>query len=197
MTYFSFLNDDSDITDITWRNRTRFAPMDKLSQHLMRGNSELSVAQRELIAAFVSALNACQFCVGSHNAVVQQYGLEPELIEKLLISIDDSKVTARLKPILRYVKRLTLTPSQIVKSDVEVILAEGWSESAIEDVIAIVCLFNFYNRLLDGHGVKGSDGIYAYAGEHLSKRGYTVPWSIYWIAPLIKRQKKQFIANFS
>lgn len=197
MAFFSFLNEHSDITDITWRNRKRYAPLDSFSQHVMRGHSELSVAQRELIAAFVSALNACQFCFGSHNVVAQHFGVDPELVEAMLISVDESSVTARLKPIMRYVKTLTATPSQIVKSDIEAILAEGWSEVVVEDVIAIVCLFNFYNRLLDGHGVKGSKAVYAFAGEHLSKHGYGVPWFIKAIAPLIRRKKFSFMANFS
>lgn len=196
MSYLSFLNEDSDITDITWRNRTRFAPLDAFSQHIMRGDSELSIAHRELIAGFVSALNECQFCYGSHNAVAQQFGIEPELIERLLESIDDSNIMEKLKPILKYARKLTITPSRIVKSDIEAITRSGWSEKTVEDVIAIVCLFNFYNRLLDGHGVKGKNSIYAFAGKHLSKRGYGVPWFIKWIAPLINKQKRNFIENY-
>jgi len=195
MSFFSFLNNNSDITDITWRNRKRYAPLDNFSDHIMRGSSELSVAHRELIAAYVSALNACQFCFGSHNVVAQQYGMEPEFIETLLESVDNSQVTPRLKPILRYARKLTLNPSQVIKADIDAITSEGWAEQTVEDLIGIVCLFNFYNRLLDGHGVKGSTGIYAFAGDHLAKRGYRVPWFINWIAPLIRRQKKKFIDN--
>lgn len=84
-----------------------------------------------------------------------------------------------------------------MKTDIDATLTEGGSEVSIEDVIAIVCLFNFYNRLLDGHVVKGSDSIYAFPGEHLSKRGYNVPWFINWIAPMSRRRKKEFIATFS
>lgn len=196
MSFFSFLNEDSDITDITWRNRRRYAPMDRFSEHIMRGNSELSFAQRELIAVFVSALNSCQFCYGSHKAVAQQYGVEPELLENLLGNIDESPVMPRLKPILHYVRKLTITPSAVTKSDVDAMVDEGWSEQTLEDVIAITCLFNFYNRLLDGHGVKGKDSIYAFAGKHLSKRGYGVPWFINAIAPAIRRNKKIFLTNY-
>ncbi len=196
MSYLSFLNEDSDITDITWRNRTRFAPMDVFSHHIMRGDSELSFKDRELIAGFVSGLNGCQFCYGSHNAVAEQFGIEPEIIENLLKSIDDANIMERLKPILRYAQKLTLSPSRVVQSDIDNITAEGWAEKTVEDVIAIVCLFNFYNRLLDGHGVKGKNSLYAFAGKHLSKYGYKVPWFIKWISPLVNKQKQNFIANY-
>lgn len=33
---------------------------------LLRGESPLTIAQRELIAAYVSGLNACNFCFGAH-----------------------------------------------------------------------------------------------------------------------------------
>ncbi len=193
MAFLSFLNTQSDITDITWRNHKRYAPLNAFSQQIMRGKSELSIAHRELIAAFVSALNNCEFCSGSHTIAAQHYGVTPGLIKKIIDNIDASNVTPRLKPILRYVKKLTLSPSQIDQSDVDAILAEEWAETTIEDVIAIVCLFNFYNRLLDGHGVKGSRSVYTQAGNHLAKHGYATPWFVKWITPW---QKQSVITRF-
>jgi hypothetical protein len=36
-----------------------------------------------------------------------------------------------------------------------------------------VCLFNFMNRLLEGHGVKGSADVYATRGQALHDLGYS------------------------
>ena len=43
-------------------------PMMGLAQQLLRGPSPLSAAERELIAAVVSAENNCDFCHRSHAA---------------------------------------------------------------------------------------------------------------------------------
>jgi len=195
MPIFSFLDHNSDITDITWRHRQRFAPMDKISEHLMRGKSDLSFSERELIATLVSALNECRFCYGSHQAVAKNFGVEATAIEAITTDLDTAPVSDTIKPILYYVKKLTLTPSKIVESDAQQVFAAGWSEQALQDAICITCLFNFFNRLLDGHGIKGNDNIYEFGANHLSKRGYGVPWFIGLIKPFIKKQKLAMLSR--
>ena len=78
MAFFSFLDEQSDITDLTFNDRPRLGPLDKASQNIMRGNSEFSIADRELMAAYVSGLNACSFCYGVHNEVASRFGTSDE-----------------------------------------------------------------------------------------------------------------------
>lgn len=189
MPFFQHLDEYSDITDVTFRDRKRFAPMDKLSQRLMRGKSPLSSAEKEIIAALVSGLNACSFCYGSHKAVAENFGVAPDLIENLVEDIDTAEVSERLKPILHYIKKLTLNPSKLVQADADKVLQAGWTEQALYDAICIGCLFNFYNRLLDGHGIKGNHNLYQLGGEHLHKNGYGVPWFIKYIKNAIRKSK--------
>lgn len=59
----------------------------------------------------------------------------------------------KLKPIFSYVKKLTRTPSQVVKADVEAIYAAGWNEQAFMDVVGICCGVNFMNRFADGDDI--------------------------------------------
>jgi len=44
------------------------APMGAFTHLVMRGPSAWSVGDRELMAAFVSKMNACAFCIGAHTA---------------------------------------------------------------------------------------------------------------------------------
>jgi len=193
MKFFSYLDDNSDITDITFRDRPRLGPLDKASQEIMRGESVFTYAEREIMAAYVSGLNACSFCYGSHREVAKQFGVDGDLIESLIDDVDNAPINQKLKPIFYYLKKLTLTPSKLIDSDVKLVLDAGWSEDGLHEAILVGCLFNFYNRLLDGHGVKGSQAIYAYGGEHLSKNGYGVPWFIGLIKNLVKKSKKKKI----
>lgn len=187
MPFFSFLSENSDITDITWPNRRRFGPLDKVSQQLMRGPSDLTVAERELIAAYVSALNECQFCFGSHLAVAQEFGVSADLLQAMQDDLTSAPLQEGQRPIFAYVKKLTLSPAKLVQADADAVFQAGWSEQALQDVICIVGLFSFYNRLLDGHGVKGHDAMYNFAGPFLAKKGYGVPWFINWIKGFIKK----------
>ncbi|MCA6074998.1 MULTISPECIES: carboxymuconolactone decarboxylase family protein [Bacteroidota] len=189
MAFFSYLNENSDITDITFNDRPRLGPMDKASQEIMRGKSSFTEAEREIMAAYVSGLNACAFCHGSHKAVAEQFGISPQVIEQLIEDVDSAPINESLKPVFHYLKKLTLTASKLTKADVEKVIAAGWSEDALHEAILVGCLFNFYNRLLDGHGIKGNHAIYQFGGQHLAKNGYGVPWFIGLIKNTIKKSK--------
>ena len=189
MPFLKHLDDLSDITDITWNDRKRLGPLDKASQNIMRGKSSFSPAQKEVFAAFVSGLNACSFCYGSHAAVAKNFGVSPETIEALVEDIDSAPVASNEKPLFQYLKKLTLSPSKLIQDDADKIFHAGWSEQDLQDLILIGCLFNFYNRLLDGHGIKGNQVIYQFGADHLHKNGYGVPWFIGLIKGYIKKVK--------
>jgi len=189
MPFFKHLDDLSDITDITWNDRKRLGPLDKASQNIMRGKSNFSPAQKEVFAAFVSGLNACSFCFGSHAAVAKNFGVPRETIEALIEDVDSAPVASNEKPLFQYLKKLTLSPSKLIQEDADKIFREGWSEQDLQDLILIGCLFNFYNRLLDGHGIKGNQAIYEFGADHLHKNGYGVPWFIGLIKGYIKKMK--------
>jgi AhpD family alkylhydroperoxidase len=94
--------------------------LDKLRPYghrLMRGPSPLTPGQRELIAAFVSGVNSCQYCHGAHSLVARAFGIDEAVLVTSLDNIEIAPVDARLKPILRYVRKLTETPSRMTASD--------------------------------------------------------------------------------
>lgn len=138
----------------------------------------MTAKDKELIAAFVSGLNACQYCYGVHKQTAKAYGVDESLIEALLADVETAPVDARLKPILAYAKILTLTPTKALQRHVDAILAAGWAERDLHDAILTVCLFNFMNRLLEGHGVKGTADLYAARGQALQEAGYAPLLSI-------------------
>lgn len=189
MPFFKQLDHYSDITDLTFNDRKRLGPLDRVSHRIMRGKSPFTSAEKELMAAYVSGLNACQFCYGSHKAVAAQFGVSGDLVERLVEDVDTAPIREELKPIFQYLYKLTLNQSKLVQADADKVFQAGWSEAALYDAICICCLFNFYNRLLDGHGIKGSEAIYQLGGAHLHKNGYGVPWFIGLIKNTIRKSK--------
>jgi len=70
------------------------------------------------------------------------------LFEKLIEDIDTAPVDDKLKPVLHYVRKLTLTPARMVQADAD--------EHALHDAVAVYATINFMNRLVLGHGVEYS-----------------------------------------
>ena len=119
------------------------------------------------------------------------------MIEPLVIDVHTAPVDERLKPLFLYLQKLTLSSSKIMERDADAVRAKGWSDEALHEAILVGSLFNFYNRLLDGHGVKGNKAIYQFAGKHLHKNGYGVPWFIGLIKGMIKKQKIKQLKQFN
>lgn len=172
MPFFSQLPDDAGVRHILQYNKPVGRALVELHEALLRGDSPLAPAQLELIAAYVSGLNACRYCYGVHSRTAQAFGLAPATLEAMLGDPDAAPVEPRMRPLLAYARKLTLEPSRMTRADAEAVFAAGWSERALHDAILTICLFNFMNRLLEGHGVKGSDALYAERGAALKEHGY-------------------------
>ncbi len=172
MPFCDYLDDHSTVRDIMNKQAERYFPMETFTHDLLRGPSPFTVGEREMIAAFVSGLNACQFCHGAHVAAAGAFGVAPDLIAALVDDVDGADVEARLQPVFRYVRKLTREPARVSEADARAVFDAGWGEDALHDAAAICALFNFYNRLVDGHGVKGDKAMFPKIGEMLKDKGY-------------------------
>lgn len=172
MPFFPSFPDDANPRTIFAMAPDRYDHWHEFSERLMRDDSPLSMGERELIAAYVSGVNACQFCHGVHSQVAVAFGYDPEMFEDLMADVDAAAVDAKIKPILRYVRKLTETPSKMVQADADAVFAAGWDEQALHDAITVCAMFNFMNRMLEGHGVHGDPSTFAERGRLKAKKGY-------------------------
>jgi len=148
-------------------------PPSALTEHVLRGTENgFSVAERELIGAFVSGTNKCTYCYDTHQATAEAMGVSAGVLDALLIDIDTAPVDVRLRPVLRFVRKLTLTPTRMVQADADAVFAAGWDERDFHYAIMICGLFNFYNRMLDGYGAKNTADYRLAAGRELAQTGY-------------------------
>jgi uncharacterized peroxidase-related enzyme len=172
MPFFPSLPAEAGVRHILRLNKPVGRPLIELHTALMRADSPLSPAQHELIAAYVSGLNACHYCYGVHAETARAFGLPEGTIEALLGDFEAAPVEAPMRPILAYARKLTLTPAKLTQADADAVFAAGWSERALHDAVLTTCLFNFMNRLLEGHGCKGSQELFALRGPALRADGY-------------------------
>jgi len=92
--------------------------------------------------------------MNGHAAVAAELGVDDKLLDAALEDLDAAEgIDEKLKPILRFVKKLTLEPYKIVQRDADAVYDAGWSEMALSDAICVCAHFNMVNRLVDGHGI--------------------------------------------
>lgn len=150
---FPSLPDDPQLLDLFRLFPHAIPPLLDYHDRLLRDESPLTVGERELIAAYVSGLNACDFCHGAHAIAASVYGIEVSVLAALMEAVDTAPVDDRLKPILAYLKKLTQTPARMTPTDAERVYAVGWSERALFDAICVCALFNMMNRIVLGSGI--------------------------------------------
>ncbi len=154
MPFLPLLDDQATVLDVFQKISPELAPpILEYHQILLRGDSPFTVAERELIAAYTSGVNACGFCHGAHTAVAVSFGIPAEQLEKMISNLDDSGLDPKMLPVLRYVEKLTRLPSRLTQADADAVYAAGWDEQALNHAIHVCALFNFMNRLVEGHGI--------------------------------------------
>ena len=125
----------------------------KMTDEIMLVEGPLNDKERELIAAYVSGLNACSFCYRGHKAIAEMFGVEEGLIDKLVEDLESVEIDDKIKAALRYSKKVTENASKLVAGDADALYAAGWDENALMNIVEICALFAMYNRLADGTGV--------------------------------------------
>lgn len=174
MSNFSFLKTEDGMGEIVQYNPGRFGPLMVAAENIMRSPAELSVAERELIFAYVSGNNACAFCFGSHKAIAHAFGIDENLLDELLQSEVPSAAGAKLLPCLQLAQKASSkggNGNRISKTDVDAIVEAGWLETTAHDVLSVAALANLANTLVNGHGVQGSAERFEEAANRLGPGG--------------------------
>jgi uncharacterized peroxidase-related enzyme len=143
-----------------------------ITHEAMRGPSAWSVAERELMAAYVSNVNDCPFCIGAHTATATQASGNEVMVAAALADLESAPVEERLRATLRMLGRLT-RDGYLSAQDVRAVLDTGVSRQQVEDALAICYAFNVTNRLANAFGfdVLSQEGFQAGA-KYLLRRGY-------------------------
>ena len=148
-------------------------PMSRWTHMAMRGESDWTVGERELMAAMTAKWNACEFCVGAHGAVAARVLGRP-VVDAALRDVQLAELPARLRATLAFLEVLTRTPDTLTAEDARTVLGEGITPQALEDAIAVAALFNVIGRCADAldYDVPG-DADLDRAAKRLLARGYT------------------------
>jgi uncharacterized peroxidase-related enzyme len=165
------------LSDVLSRFGRGIWPLLEYHDVVLRGESEWSVGERELMAAYVSGVNACGFCHDSHRMIAELHGIEPDRFEMLLEDPSGVGLPPRLAAVLPYLRKLTLNPARLTDSDARIVFDADVSEQALFDAIAVGALFNFMNRIVEGTGVQTSpDNLAASRERHQDMCDHPAPY---------------------
>jgi uncharacterized peroxidase-related enzyme len=145
----------------------------EMGQVLINGPSPLSPAEREMIQAYVAGLLDCRYAHVAHTACAVARGVEDGLVAKLIDDIATAPIADKWKPLLRFIRKLTLATTKVDQADADAVFAAGWSEKALHDAIAVTARMTFMSRIIHGHGFTPMTPERAKASaEHRAKVGY-------------------------
>jgi uncharacterized peroxidase-related enzyme len=149
-------------------------PIRDLTQILLRGESTLTQAERELIATVVSHGNQCKFCTTAHTAAADILLGETETSEKVKHDLESAPVSEKMKALLRIAKAVQKSGKQVTTELIKKAKDEGATDLELHDTVLIAALFCLYNKYVDGMASVTPDNseFYRTLGDKIVNYGY-------------------------
>ncbi|MBA3747719.1 MAG: peroxidase-related enzyme [Solirubrobacterales bacterium] len=107
----------------------------------------LDAADREMIAVVVSQVNGCLYCLVAHGAALREQIGDPVLGERIAFDWRRAGLDERRAAICAYAEKLTLTPRDLTKADLDGLLLAGLTYEEAWDVAEIASMYNLTNRM--------------------------------------------------
>lgn len=143
------------------------------TQRTMRGPSDWSVAQRELMAAMVASWNSCPFCVGAHSAIAVK-GMDDAVAAAVLADYRTAPIDEKYRAALAFLEKLTRRPEELTADDARAVLDAGVTAQALRDAAAVGAVFNIITRNANALGfAMPTPEEFARAAGMLLRRGYS------------------------
>lgn len=124
---------------------------------------------QEVISAYVSVLNDCDYSYANHWKNARHLMADPDRADVVETALRDRRPEDAFDgaelAMLRYAEKLTLSPGTMDEADVLELRRNGLTDGEILEANQIVCYFNYVNRLLNGLGVTTRGDVVGYYGD--------------------------------
>jgi len=155
----------SSIVDIFNDRKKMYSNALSMAQEILREESYLTPLDREIIATYTSKLNNCDFCYKSHL----------EFTKSLTNNFDNEftieSYSNKYHSIFKLAEKITQNPPSVTDDDIQTCYSDGWTKDEVKDAIAVICIFNFYNRIVESYGVQGYS-TFESSVDRINKHGY-------------------------
>ncbi len=153
-------------------------PLSDLAETLLRGPSTLTRGERELIGAYVSELNGCEYCARSHGAcAAAQLPDGIAVVEQVRADAGSAPVSAKLAALLAIAAAVRHGGRSVTAELVAQARTSGATDLEIHDTVLIAAMFCMFNRYVDGLATVAPEDPAAYAAgaQRLMLQGYRLP----------------------
>ena len=125
-----------------------------LASTLLFTESHLSRKVKEMIATYISALNACPYCLDSHASALRIQGGSDELLQALYnANLEFPPLSLKERRMLDFVRKVTIESHKISPEDIDLMKNVGWDQQEIAEAVHIAALFACFNRVANAFGL--------------------------------------------
>jgi len=142
-----------------------------MGQTIMRRPRGLSVGDRELIGAFVSKLNDCNFCCDSHTACAKEY-LGSDLVDEYIHECNSEVLPLKLRCLMCVAVSVQSLDRESLPKHIAYAKTLGATDEEIHDTVLVTAFFSMCNRYVDGLGTTCRIGEAEQGGQGLARYGY-------------------------
>jgi uncharacterized peroxidase-related enzyme len=96
----------------------------------------------------------------AHGEALRTESNDDQLVEGVKRDYTRLELSPAERAMLDYAVKLTLAPSTVGEEDVQTLRAQGFNDRDILDIIYVICLYNFNDRMADATGITGDDFLY-------------------------------------
>lgn len=152
------------------RPHTMIGHIELYKSVLHNENNTLPMWLAETIGSYVAVLNECEYSYTNHWANASHLinnATRAEQIETALKNDQPEKAFTGMElEMMRYARKLTLTPAQVSAEDIKRMRKDGAGDGEILEVNQVVSYFCYVHRLLNGLGVTLSGDVIGYYGHN-------------------------------
>jgi uncharacterized peroxidase-related enzyme len=176
MAHIQVPNDAPGIVGLMLANPKTAIHLNALADSILCDETKnLTKAERETIASYVSYLNNCVFCSESHAEVANAHFSKPNVAQQCWDQSTWHSLPLKMQAILKVAGKVQKDPRLVNPSDITQMHELGLTDQDIHDVVLIAAAFCMYNRYVDGLGTWApprGDTSYKEMGKKLKEVGY-------------------------
>lgn len=140
------------------------------SYGLQFADGYLTRRQKELIGTYVSALNECPYCRGSHAYFLEcQVGTETANAVRQL-DLDSAPIPEAERKLLELAGTLTRESHRVREQDIQALRDVGWTDNQIAEAVYVTAMFALFNRIANAFGLVDPNYRNILAGDDVPNR---------------------------
>jgi len=114
----------------------------------------LTRRQKEMIATYISSLNACPYCLDSHGFFLTTLGTTLETMRAIAADkLDEAEISEAEQELLRFTGRVNSESFKIGRDDVQRLCGQHWQEEQIAEAVHVAALMGLCNRVANAFGL--------------------------------------------